>query len=63
VLIYFDNTSKTRVVEKLARHLASQGLLFIGHAENLHSITQGLKSVAPTVYLQNKEKHTSREVR
>ena len=63
VLIYFDATSKTRVVDKLARHLASQGLLFIGHAENLHSITQGLKSVAPTVYLQSKEKHSLREAR
>ena len=63
VLIYFDTTSKTRVVDKLVRHLAPQGLLFIGHAENLHSITQGLKSVAPTVYLQSKEKHSLRETR
>jgi chemotaxis protein methyltransferase CheR len=63
VLIYFDARSKTRVVDKLVRHLAPQGLLFIGHAENLHSITQGLKSVAPTVYLQSKEKHSLREVR
>jgi chemotaxis protein methyltransferase CheR len=63
VLIYFDSTSKKRVVDKLVRHLAPQGLLFIGHAENLHSITQGLKSVAPTVYLQSKEKHSLREAR
>lgn len=52
VLIYFDNESKTRVVEKLTRHLARHGLLFIGHAENLHSITRGLQSVTSTVYLQ-----------
>jgi chemotaxis protein methyltransferase CheR len=59
VLIYFDAISKTRVVEKLIRHLSPQGLLFIGHAENLHSITRGLKSVAPTVYLQqNVQGHT-----
>lgn len=63
VLIYFDASSKTRVVDKLVRHLAPQGLLFIGHAENLHSITEGLKSVAPTVYLQSKEKHSLREQR
>ena len=63
VLIYFDATSKTRVVDKLVRHLAPQGLLFIGHAENLHSVTQGLRSVAPTVYLQSKEKHSLREAR
>jgi chemotaxis protein methyltransferase CheR len=61
VLIYFDAASKTKVVDKLVRHLAPQGLLFIGHAENLHSITQGLKSVAPTVYLQNKERHSRKE--
>jgi chemotaxis protein methyltransferase CheR len=63
VLIYFDASSKTRVVDNLVRHLAPQGLLFIGHAENLHSITEGLKSVAPTVYLQSKEKHSLREQR
>jgi chemotaxis protein methyltransferase CheR len=63
VLIYFDASSKTRVVDKLVRHLAPQGLLFIGHAENLHSITEGLKSVAPTVYLQSREKHSLREQR
>lgn len=52
VLIYFDATSKRKVVEKLTRHLRPHGLFFIGHAENLHSLTQGLRSVAPTVYAQ-----------
>jgi len=61
VLIYFDAISKTKVVEKLTRHLSQGGLLFIGHAENLHSITQGLHSVAPTVYLQRNERSHSRE--
>jgi len=55
VLIYFDAAAKSRVVEKLMRHLVPRGLLFIGHAENLHSLTQGLQSVAPTVYVQRNE--------
>jgi chemotaxis protein methyltransferase CheR len=55
VLIYFDAASKEKVVEKLIRHLSPQGLFFIGHAENLHSVARGLRSVIPTVYLQRNE--------
>jgi chemotaxis protein methyltransferase CheR len=58
VLIYFDTPSKTKVVEKLIRNLSPQGLLFIGHAENLHGVARGLQSVAPTVYLQGASKST-----
>jgi len=61
VLIYFDASSKARVVENLIRHLSPQGLLFIGHSENLHRITWGLRSVAPTVYLQRNGQGHSRE--
>lgn len=61
VLIYFDAISKTKVVDKLIRHLSAHGLLFIGHAENLYSITRGLRSVAPTVYLQWNEQNSLRE--
>lgn len=56
VLIYFDATSKRKVVEKLVRHLRPEGLFFIGHAENLHSLTQGLRCVAATVYVQTSGK-------
>lgn len=52
VLIYFDAISKRKVVERLVRHLRPQGLFFIGHAENLYSLTQGLRCVAATVYVQ-----------
>lgn len=54
VLIYFDAASKARVVEKLIRHLSPQGLFFTGHAENLHGVTQGLRGIAPTVYVSIK---------
>ena len=60
VLIYFDAASKSRVVEKLMRHLSTQGLLFIGHAENLHSLTRSMRSVAPTVYAPVNEQNDCR---
>jgi chemotaxis protein methyltransferase CheR len=50
VLIYFDQSSKAKVVTGLLRHLSPTGLLFIGHSENLNSLMPGLKSIIPTVY-------------
>jgi chemotaxis protein methyltransferase CheR len=50
VLIYFDADSKRKVVARLINHLAADGLLFVGHAENLTSISGQLRSVEPTIY-------------
>jgi chemotaxis protein methyltransferase CheR len=50
VLIYFGADSKRRVVANLVNHLAADGLLFVGHAENLTSISAQLRSVEPTIY-------------
>jgi chemotaxis protein methyltransferase CheR len=50
VLIYFDQDSKRRAVENMARHLAADGLLFVGHSENLNRVSARLKNVAPTIY-------------
>jgi chemotaxis protein methyltransferase CheR len=50
VLIYFDAASKHRVVANLCRHLINNGLLFVGHAENLNSMFSQLKSLEPTIY-------------
>ena len=50
VLIYFDAASKQRVVTSLIRHLKANGLLFVGHAENLNSVFPQLRSVEPTIY-------------
>jgi chemotaxis protein methyltransferase CheR len=49
VLIYFDAELRTRVVGKLAGHLAGDGLLFVGHAESLHGLCD-LGCVSPTIY-------------
>jgi len=56
VLIYFDQVSKRRVIERLIQHLAPAGLLFVGHSESLGGITDALRAVRPTVY-SLKENH------
>ena len=50
VLIYFDHPSKSSVVERLLRHLAPGGCLFMGYAETTTGISDGLVSVGPNVY-------------
>jgi chemotaxis protein methyltransferase CheR len=50
VLIYFDVASKAHVVDRLLDQLAPGGLLFLGHAESLTGLTDGGRSVGPTVY-------------
>jgi chemotaxis protein methyltransferase CheR len=55
VLIYFDLQSKQKAVEHLTRCLASNGLLFVGQAENLSSVNSQLRSLAPAVYARTGE--------
>ena len=50
VLIYFDQRSKEKAIAGILRHLASAGLLIVGHSEHLGSTSPLLKTVAPTVY-------------
>jgi chemotaxis protein methyltransferase CheR len=50
VLIYFDNDSKRKVVNNLAKCLSADGLLLIGHAENLNGLTPSIRSLGPTIY-------------
>jgi len=56
VLIYFDAASKQRVIATLIRHLIANGLLFVGHAENLSSISSQLRSLEPTIYTKTGDK-------
>ncbi len=56
VLIYFDLASKRRVVANLVRHLMANGLLFVGHAENLNSVSSQLRSLEPTIYTKTGDK-------
>lgn len=57
VLIYFDAASKQRVVTSLVGHLVANGILFVGHAENLNAVSPELRSLEPTIYTRagNKE--------
>jgi chemotaxis protein methyltransferase CheR len=51
VLIYFDQRGREQVVRRLASFLSPDGYLFLGHAESLHSMSDLLRSVIPTVYI------------
>ncbi len=55
VLIYFDVASKRRVIANLVRHLTANGLLFVGHAENLNGVSSQLRSLEPTIYTRTEE--------
>jgi chemotaxis protein methyltransferase CheR len=50
VLIYFDRETKAAVIDRLARHLAPSGLLFLGHSETLHNGAHALRHAGPTAY-------------
>ena len=56
VLIYFDLASKSRVIANMVRNLIDNGLLFVGHAENLTSVSSQLQSLQPTIYAKTKDK-------
>ena len=51
VLIYFDATSKNRVIDRLLDRLEPHGYLFLGHSESLNQC-QRVRAVGPTVYAQ-----------
>ena len=50
ILIYFQNDQKRKVVEAVLPKLNPNGLLIVGHSENLMGITDRVKQVRPTVY-------------
>lgn len=54
VLIYFDNITKTRVVNKLYKALKPNGYLIIGGAESLNNIKHHYTYVSPSIYCKKK---------
>ncbi len=50
VMIYFDNTVKSQVVNKLGRVLRKNGYFIIGGAESLNGINHSLTYIEPSVY-------------
>ena len=62
VLIYFDASSKRRVVSRLLDHLDPAGLLFLGHAESLNGLTDRARCVRPTVYARRDATESKKEI-
>ncbi len=52
VMIYFDKKTQEKLVGKYHALLETGGHLFIGHSENLSSISHSFKYVQPGVYLK-----------
>lgn len=50
VMIYFDNETKTRLVDKFFDYMEYGGYLFIGHSESLNRDSTRFKYVMPAVY-------------
>lgn len=50
VMIYFDNETKRRVIERVTQRLRPGGHLIIGHSESLTNINNDLEQVRPTIY-------------
>lgn len=50
VLIYFDRVTQEKVINRLCRHLRSDGYFFIGHSESLSGMEAPLEHVKPTIF-------------
>lgn len=50
VMIYFDKETQRTILQKFAPLLRSDGLLFVGHSENLHHSADLFRSCQKTVY-------------
>lgn len=50
VMIYFDNPTQQKLIDKFSQFLKHGGCLFIGHSEGLSSIKHDLKYIRPTIY-------------
>jgi chemotaxis protein methyltransferase CheR len=58
VLIYFDAASKRRVITNLYSRLMANGLLFVGHAENLSNMALQLHCLEPSIYAKTEQKES-----
>lgn len=50
VMIYFDNTTRTQLVDKFYESLNPGGYLLIGHSESLNGLSHRFKYIKPTIY-------------
>ena len=52
VMIYFDNTIRTKLLNDILRLLKPGGYLIVGHAESLTGMISGFKSIKPSIYMR-----------
>lgn len=52
-LIYFDKVTQREILERFARVMKPEGLLFVGHSENLTYLTDAFRLQGQTVYVVN----------
>ena len=52
VMIYFDQHTQERLVNRLAALLTPGGTLYVGHSESLSAITHPLRSLGPATYVR-----------
>jgi len=50
VIIYFDQPTKQRVLQRLLGLLKDDGLLILGHSESVHGLLDGVKHLGNTMY-------------
>lgn len=50
VVIYFDKATQRTIFNRFADSIATQGLLYIGHSENLMSVCDRFESLGKTIY-------------
>jgi len=50
VMIYFDQETKQRLVQRLIEKLRPGGYVFISHSETLNGMKTALKLVNPSIY-------------
>ena len=50
VMIYFDDTVRTKLLAEINRLLSDDGILFVGHAESLTGLVGKFKCIKPTIY-------------
>lgn len=50
VLIYFENDIKQQVLERIAKVLNPNGILFVGHSESLHGVSTRFTPIKPAIY-------------
>jgi chemotaxis protein methyltransferase CheR len=50
VIIYFDKNTQRQLFDYLYRFLSDDGYLFIGHSENLSSVSEKYRCIGKTIY-------------